>query len=112
MAEDDSITFDVKFTIKKRWVPVFLAFLNKLFQNSMLGRSSMVGFYADGEEDFKFKASIGDEGLENIKKEYGMVNWDGKTIVDTERAYAKPVAKNVFIPGFYCHEIEEVYDAN
>lgn len=53
-------TFTVECTMEERWVPEFYAFLNRMQQDGVLGHSELLGFYSDGDGDFrpKFKFSI------------------------------------------------------
>lgn len=54
------ITFNIKMTMKDRWVSTFLGFLRELEWMGEQGHSSVIGFYADGDGDFrpKFQADI------------------------------------------------------
>lgn len=47
--------FNVKFTIKDRWINQFMSFLDYLEYCSHVGHSAPVGFYADGDGDFRFE---------------------------------------------------------
>ena len=51
-----------KFTIEcempERWVDNFCSFLERLEYNGKIGHSSCIGFYADGDGDFRPKFNI------------------------------------------------------
>ena len=108
---DDKITFKMEFSISRGLVPVFLGFINKIFQNFKLKKSSLIAFYADGEnEKFNFDAKTLDLN-EKFMRNFGYKNYAGDIIVDREKAIAKPVCKNIETPGLCYNEIEEIYDA-
>ena len=46
-------TFNIEVTMEERWVDDFCSFLKYLQRNGSLGHSSLVGFYADGDGDFR-----------------------------------------------------------
>lgn len=45
--------FNVEVEMPERWVPHFIGFLKHLERNGQLGHSSIIGFYADGDGDFR-----------------------------------------------------------
>jgi hypothetical protein len=47
--------FSIQCTMRKRWVPHFLAMLKYMQQLGGLGSSRMVSFYSDGDGDFRPK---------------------------------------------------------
>lgn len=51
---DKVVEVSMKFKIHKRWYKQFMGFLDQLECNSAIGHSSMIGFYADGDGDFRF----------------------------------------------------------
>lgn len=53
-------TFTVECTMEERWIPEFYMFLAKMQTNGKMGHSELLGFYSDGDGDFrpKFKFSI------------------------------------------------------
>lgn len=53
--------FSVNVQMEERWVPFFCSFLKNLEHNSNIGQSYVVGFYADGDGDFRSKFEIGTE---------------------------------------------------
>lgn len=44
--------------IDNRWVETFLSFLKRLEYNGDIGHSSLIGFYADGDGDFRPKFRV------------------------------------------------------
>ncbi len=51
----DCIEFDIKVTMKRRWIPHFLSMLKYMEQLGGLGGSRKVTFYSDGDGDFRPK---------------------------------------------------------
>ena len=54
-------TFNIKVTMKDRWVDDFCSFLKYMESCGSAGHSSLVGFYADGDGDFRPKFEIDTE---------------------------------------------------
>jgi len=54
----DKRKFIVKAEIDERWVDEFCTFLEELEHNGNIGHSSLIGFYADGDGDFRPKFKI------------------------------------------------------
>lgn len=52
------VTFDIKVTMNERWVDDFCSMLNWMQSCGDLGHSSIVGFYSDGDGDFRPKFEI------------------------------------------------------
>lgn len=50
--------FTVDCEMPERWVNDFCSFLRQLERNGNIGHSSLIGFYADGDGDFRPKFSI------------------------------------------------------
>jgi hypothetical protein len=50
--------FTIECEIPERWVNQFCSFLKHLERNGNLGHSALVGFYADGDGDFRPKFNI------------------------------------------------------
>ena len=50
---DEEITFNVKCTMKSRWIPQFISFLHYMQSMGEVGHSAIVGFYSDGDGDFR-----------------------------------------------------------
>ena len=50
--------FKIKAEIDERWVDDFCTFLEVLEGNGDVGHSSLIGFYADGDGDFRPKFKI------------------------------------------------------
>lgn len=46
-------TFAIKCTMNERWIPEFLAMLNTMEHFGKIGHSGLIGFYADGDGDFR-----------------------------------------------------------
>ena len=53
-------TFTITCTMKKRWVNDFMSLLKYMESCGRLGHSALVGFYSDGDGDFRpeFKTNI------------------------------------------------------
>ena len=52
------ITFNIKVMMNERWVDDFCSMLNWMQGCGDLGHSSLVGFYSDGDGDFRPKFEI------------------------------------------------------
>jgi hypothetical protein len=50
--------FSIECEVPERWVNEFCSFLKHLERNGNLGHSALVGFYADGDGDFRPKFNI------------------------------------------------------
>lgn len=48
-----NVTFNVQCTMDERWVDAFCSMLNQMELWGRLGHSNVVGFYADGDGDFR-----------------------------------------------------------
>ena len=55
------VTFTITVAMKDRWVNDFCSMLKWMEDCGQLGHSSFVGFYADGDGDFRPKFAIGTE---------------------------------------------------
>lgn len=53
------VTFNIEVTMEDRWVDDFCSMLKWMERCGEIGHSSFVGFYADGDGDFRPKFSIG-----------------------------------------------------
>ena len=51
-------TFTIEVTMNERWINDFCSMLNWMQSCGNLGHSSLVGFYADGDGDFRPKFNI------------------------------------------------------
>jgi hypothetical protein len=65
-------TFTIEVTMNERWVDDFCSMLNWMQSCGQLGHSSVVGFYSDGDGDFRPKFNINTEwkrtsGIFNIE---------------------------------------------
>lgn len=47
--------FSVKCKMNKRWIPYFVSFLKRMESDGNIGHSESIGFYADGDGDFRPK---------------------------------------------------------
>lgn len=54
-------TFNIKVTMEERWVNSFCSMLEKMAKNGRIGHSSLIGFYADGDGDFRPEFEIDTE---------------------------------------------------
>ena len=61
-------TFTIKVTMNERWIDDFCSMLHWMQSCGNLGHSSLVGFYADGDGDFRPQL----EQNTKRRKEYGM----------------------------------------
>lgn len=52
---NDEVTFNIQVTMKERWVDDFCTMLKWIETCGNIGHSSVVGFYADGDGDFRPK---------------------------------------------------------
>ena len=52
------VTFNIKVTMNERWVDDLCSMLNWMQSCGDLGHSSIVGFYSDGDGDFRPKFEI------------------------------------------------------
>lgn len=55
---DDDITFNIKATMNKRWVDHFCSMLKRMEYDGSLGHSEAIGFYSDGDGDYRPKFEI------------------------------------------------------
>ena len=53
-----NITFNIKCTMNKRWINNFCSMLDYMQHCGEIGHSSIVGFYSDGDGDFRPKFEI------------------------------------------------------
>lgn len=54
-------TFNIKVTMNERWIDDFCSMLEWMEHCGNVGHSSLVGFYADGDGDFRPKFEIDTE---------------------------------------------------
>ena len=52
------VTFNIKVTMSERWIDDFCSMLNWMQSCGNIGHSYLVGFYADGDGDFRPKFEI------------------------------------------------------
>lgn len=62
--------FDIHVSMEERWIPHFQSFLKYMESMGSAGHSAIVGFYADGDGDFRpgFTFDIPTEKVEGIDK--------------------------------------------
>jgi hypothetical protein len=53
--DENNVTFKIKVTMKKRWVPHFLGMLDYMRHCGSVGKTRRVTFMADGDGDFRPK---------------------------------------------------------
>lgn len=58
---DEVIEIGLKFKINPRWYKKFIGFLQELEGDSMAGHSALVGFFAGGDGDFRFRWTYSDD---------------------------------------------------
>lgn len=77
-------TFNIEVTMEERWVDDFCSMLKWMESCGNLGHSSLVGFYADGDGDFRPRFNIETEyhNTDGIWKEDGHVNELPEVIYD------------------------------
>jgi hypothetical protein len=73
-------TFNIKVTMEERWINDFCSMMHWMQCCGDLGHSSVVGFYVDGDGDFRPKFEI-DTDYEKTK---GFWKADGKQLPDIE----------------------------
>ena len=71
--------FTINCTMKDRWIDEFCSFLKYMEHNGSIGHSSLVGFYADGDGDFRPKFDI---NIEYNTKEGYKTDWKPETMFD------------------------------
>lgn len=49
----EKCTFNITVTMPKRWVSYFCSFLKRMQTDGKIGHSELIGFYADGDGDFR-----------------------------------------------------------
>lgn len=64
-------TFNICVNMEERWIPYFKSFLSYMQKMGSIGHSGLVGFYADGDGDFrpKFDFDIPINNVNGILKE-------------------------------------------
>lgn len=74
------VTFNIKVTMKERWVNDFCSMLNWMQCCGNAGHSSIVGFYSDGDGDFRPEFEFDRE----FEKTKGYWRADGTKLPDLE----------------------------
>ena len=54
----NDVTFNIKVTMSERWVNEFCSMLKYMESCGNIGHSAVVGFYSDGDGDFRSKFEI------------------------------------------------------
>lgn len=62
--DTDNVTVNLKITVRKRWLPHLLGFFHRMESLGSMGSSRMIGFYADGDGDFRPKFEVNGEAIE------------------------------------------------
>lgn len=70
----EKVKFTIECEMNERWVNDFCSMLNWMQSCGNIGHSSLVGFYADGDGDFRPKFTINT----NWEKTEGIWRKDGK----------------------------------
>ena len=52
------VTFNVTCTMPERWADAFCSMLSLMEKNGNIGHSSIIGFYSDGDGDYRPKFQI------------------------------------------------------
>lgn len=55
------VTFNIECTMSERWVNDFCSLLRRMERDGSMGHSEIIGFYSDGDGDFRPKFSIAAE---------------------------------------------------
>ena len=74
------VEFNIKVTMEERWVNDFCSMLSWMESCGKIGHSSIVGFYADGDGDFRPKFEIDRE----YEQQKGYWEKDSKPLPDLE----------------------------
>ena len=72
-------TFTVTCTMEERWIDTFMSMLNKMESDGKLGHSEIIGFYSDGDGDFRpeFESDIDWNKVDGIKtKDHTVILYD------------------------------------
>lgn len=77
------ITFNIEVTMNERWINDFCSMLEWMESCGKFGHSSIVGFYSDGDGDFRPKFKFDRE----YKSTDGYWKKDGKELPDLEVIY-------------------------
>lgn len=77
------VQFNIKVTMNERWVDEFCSMLKWMESCGNLGHSSVVGFYADGDGDFRPKFEI----HHDYKQTKGYWKKDGTKLPELEVIY-------------------------
>jgi len=85
----NNVTLNIKVTMKERWVDDFLSFLRYMETCGNLGHSAVLGFYSDGDGDFRPKFEFDrefnettDQRYEETKERYRYVTIEPEIVYD------------------------------
>lgn len=59
--------FNINVSMEERWVPYFVSFLKRMEADGRIGHSEMLGFFADGDGDFRPSFAFEPFDLDDIK---------------------------------------------
>lgn len=79
----NTVELNIKVTMNERWVNDFCSMLKWMESCGNLGHSSVVGFYADGDGDFRPKFEFDRE----FEKQHGYWVREGKNLPNLEVIY-------------------------
>ena len=79
----NEVTFNIKVTIKERWINDFCSMLKQMESCGEIGHSSIIGFYSDGDGDFRPKFEFDRE----FEKTKGYWRKDGADLPALEVIY-------------------------
>lgn len=81
--DNELVTFNINVIMRERWVDHFCSMLKCMEQFGIIGHSALIGFYADGDGDFRPKFDID-------------CNFDIKEGVSREHLYSTAIPEVVF----------------
>lgn len=80
----ETVKFTIDVEMQERWVPYFLSLLHKMQSDGNIGHSEMLGFYADGDGDFRPRFKTDDSTLAYLARKH-----KDEAILNKEPHYAK-----------------------
>ena len=54
--------FNIEVEMEERWIPYFMSFLKHMQYDGNIGHSELLGFYSDGDGDFRPKFTFSIDG--------------------------------------------------
>lgn len=91
----DDVTVTITITARKRWIKQLLGLFRDMQTLGSMGSSRMLGFYSDGDGDFRPKFDVNGSGLWN--KEFGRWTQWGQEAAEGH----KPEGRDIDIERFY-----------